>query len=93
VQWIQVRSFDPDAIASAGKFTKVCSAYCEGTLRLDKWTAQDGSEKHGLSCMARLTRLPQIGANRPKREDDAPARAPANARAQRYDDRDSEIPF
>jgi single-stranded DNA-binding protein len=95
VQWIQIRSFDPDAIANAAKFTKGCSVYCEGTIRLDKWTAQDGTERHGLSCMARLTRLPQIGANKPQTQrrdgDGVPA---VNARpARAHDDMDEGIPF
>jgi single-stranded DNA-binding protein len=90
VTWIQIRSFDADAIAGAGRFTKGCSAYCEGTLRLDKWTAQDGSEKQGLSCMARLTRLPAIGANRPKRDGNVVHERPRMAVD---DDMSDSIPF
>jgi hypothetical protein len=52
---------------------------------------QDGSEKQGLSVMARVSRVPQIGANRPKRDG---AAAPVPQRAQRVaDELDDAIPF
>jgi single-stranded DNA-binding protein len=74
---------------------KGARVYVEGSLKLDKWTAADNTERTALSCMARLARLPQIDANRPKRDADGapptPAVNPRPARAR--DEMDSEIPF
>jgi single-stranded DNA-binding protein len=67
-QFINIMSFDPDAIANVDKMVKGASVYCEGKLSLDEWTAQDGTKKTGLSVMSFHTRLAQIGRNRPKRE-------------------------
>jgi single-stranded DNA-binding protein len=79
-QWINETAFDPQAIADTGKLVKGSRVYCEGSLSLDKWKTQDGTERQSLSCTARLTRLPTIGRNKPKRErepDEAPL-APRN---------------
>jgi single-stranded DNA-binding protein len=70
-QWVSVTSFDQQAFAAADKLVRGARVYVEGSLKLDKWTAQDGTERHGLSCMARLTRLPTIGRNRPRRQEAA----------------------
>lgn len=89
----EIRAFDLEAIANASKLMKSARVYIEGTIKLDKWTAQDGTERQGLSCLSWHTRLAQIGNNRPKR-DGAPASAPANQRAQRpVDDMDDAIPY
>jgi single-stranded DNA-binding protein len=91
-QWVSILSFDPEAIAVADKLVKGAKVYveCHG-LKIDKWTGQDGKEHTGLSAMSFHTRLPQIGANRPRRDGDG---APANARAQRsHDDLDDAISF
>jgi len=69
VQWVNVTSFDPQAIALVDKLVKGARVYVEGSLKLDKWQAQDGTERQSLSCMARLTRLPTIGRNRPRRQE------------------------
>jgi single-stranded DNA-binding protein len=99
-QWINTNCFDASAIEAADRLVKGARVYCEGSLKLDKWTAQDGTERHGLSCMARLTRLPQIGANKPqsaKRDGDAaPApvqRAQPQRSPQHDDDLSDSVPF
>jgi single-stranded DNA-binding protein len=93
LQWVSCMVFDPELIVAADAL-KGRAAYFEGTLRLDKWTGQDGVEKQGLSCMARLTRLPQIGGNKPtKRDDGAAAAAPQRAMRARDDDLSDSIPF
>jgi single-stranded DNA-binding protein len=92
-QWVNVMSFDQEAIAAADKLVKGARLYVEGRLQLDKWTAQDGTERHGLSCMSGYTRLPQIGANKPKRDGDgAPAPTQRAPRA-RDDELSDSIPF
>jgi hypothetical protein len=43
--------------------------YVEGNMmKLDEWTAQDGTMRHGLSCMSFHARVAQIGGNKPKRD-------------------------
>jgi single-stranded DNA-binding protein len=69
-QWVSVMSFDPEALAAAERLVKGARIYCEGRISLDEWTAQDGSSRHGLSCLSWHTRLSQIGRQKPKRSDD-----------------------
>lgn len=92
-QWINVVSFDLEAIANASKLVKGARVYCEGSLKLDKWTGQDGAERQSLSCMSFHTRLAAIGRNKPKRDGDgASPAAPVSQRPQRPE-LDDEIPF
>jgi single-stranded DNA-binding protein len=70
-QWINVTSFDAQAIEMAEKLVKGARVYVEGKLGLDEWTGQDGNKRVGLSCMSWHTRLSQIGRNRPKSEREA----------------------
>jgi single-stranded DNA-binding protein len=65
VQSVNVTSFDPQAIASVDKLVRGARVYVEGSLKLDKWQAQDGTEGQSLSCMVRRTRLPTMGRNKP----------------------------
>jgi single-stranded DNA-binding protein len=90
--WVGVMAFDTKAIEAADKMVKGARVYCEGSLRLDEWTAQDGSAKHGLSVMSWHCRLPQIGRNKPRRErDDAEERPKISAAAPSF--YDDPIPF
>jgi single-stranded DNA-binding protein len=66
VSWVNVMAFDERAIEQADKFVKGARVYCEGSLKLDEWTSQDGTAKTGLSCMGWHCRLAAIGRNRPK---------------------------
>jgi single-strand DNA-binding protein len=68
-QWVSVTSFHPDAIAVTDKLVKGAQVYIEGAVKLDEWTAQDGTKRHGLSVLSWHTRLAGIGRNRPKREE------------------------
>jgi single-stranded DNA-binding protein len=68
-QWFNVTSFDQHALAAVDRLVKGARVYVEGSLKLDKWTGQDGTERQSLSYMARLTRLPKIGRNRPRRRE------------------------
>jgi single-stranded DNA-binding protein len=76
-QWISVMAFDERAIEQADKFLKGARCYVEGGVRQEQWTAQDGSVRHGLSCLSWHCRLSEIGRNRPKRQR-KPAAAPAS---------------
>jgi single-strand DNA-binding protein len=85
--WVSVMTFDPDAIAMAGKLLKGVRLYVEGRLSLDEWTAQDGSKRYSLSVMSWHTRL-AIGRNKTRRETPEPnntSRPPAST-DEPYDD-------
>ena len=41
--WVGVTAFDTKAIEAAAKMVQGARVYCEGSLRLDEWKAQDGS--------------------------------------------------
>jgi single-stranded DNA-binding protein len=85
-------AFDTKAIEATDKMVKGSRVYCEGSLRLDEWTAQDGRTKHGLSVMSWHCRLSQIGRNKPRRErDDAGERSKVSAAAPSF--YDDPIPF
>jgi len=79
-QWINVTSFDPDAIAAADKLVKGSRIYCEGSIRLDQWTGQDGLKRHGLSALSWHSRLAAIGRNRPKHSRGVNLQKPKSAR-------------
>ena len=51
-QWVRVTCWDQRAEELADVLKKGMSVYCEGRLRLSTWTAQDGSERHGLNVSA-----------------------------------------
>jgi single-stranded DNA-binding protein len=70
-QWLNVTAFDEKAIEAADKMMKAARVYIEGSIKLDEWTAQDGSKRHGLSVMSWYCRLAAIGRNKPKRNADA----------------------
>ena len=50
-QRVSALVFDPDAINVADELVKGRACYVEGKLTLDKWTGQDGAERH---CLADL---------------------------------------
>jgi single-stranded DNA-binding protein len=66
--WVNVLAFVDGAEELASKLVKGAPVYCEGSIRLDEWTAQDGTKRAGLSAMAWRLELPAIGKNRPPRE-------------------------
>ena len=53
MQFVGVMLFG-DAADELRDATKGTRVYCEGRLKLDMWTGQDGAERHGLSAMVRL---------------------------------------
>jgi single-stranded DNA-binding protein len=72
VQWVGVMSFDGDAIGMAEGFRKGARVYCEGSLKQDEWTGNDGVQRHGLTVLSFHTRLAQIGRNKPAKRDGEP---------------------
>jgi single-strand DNA-binding protein len=67
VQWINVAVFGK-AAESAAELHKGDRCYIEGSLKLDRWTGQDGVERHGLSVAAfKCERTHNIGRNRSER--------------------------
>jgi single-stranded DNA-binding protein len=85
--WISVMAFDLRALEQVDKFVKGASVYVEGKLRLDEWTAQDGTKRHGLSVMSWHCRLAEIGRNKSKRAGDTkPQPEDKSAVAKDFDD-------
>jgi single-strand DNA-binding protein len=84
VQWVTVAVFGK-AAEVAGALQKGDRCYVEGSIRLDRWTGNDGVERSGLSVAAfKLDRTHQIGRNRPKRERDD--QQPQREREPAFDD-------
>ena len=68
VQWVSIAVFGkhPEAAAALKKGDKI---YCEGTVKLDRWTGTDGVERTDLSVAAwKCERTHLIGRNKPARE-------------------------
>jgi single-stranded DNA-binding protein len=64
LQWISVAVFGPAAEVAA-KLKKGDRCYVEGSIKLDTWTGNDGTERHGLSVAAfKCERTHNIGRNR-----------------------------
>ena len=74
-QWVNVTAFDEKAIEAADKMVKAARVYIEGSIKLDEWTAQDGSKRHGLSVLSRHCRIAAIGHNKPRRQRDVTERS------------------
>jgi single-stranded DNA-binding protein len=52
--------------AKAAELKKSDRCYIEGTIKLDSWTGNDGTERHGLSVAAfKCEPTHRIGRNRP----------------------------
>jgi single-stranded DNA-binding protein len=63
--WINTKLFGDKAQAAADTLVKGDKVYCEGRLSLDEWTAGDGTQRHGLSCLANVAQpLGKIGNRR-----------------------------
>jgi single-strand DNA-binding protein len=65
--WVNTKLFGDKAQAAADTLVKGDRVYCEGRLSLDEWTAGDGTQRHGLSCLANVAQpLGKIGQRRPR---------------------------
>jgi single-stranded DNA-binding protein len=61
-QFVSVMYFGADAADLAPKLLKGVAVYCEGSLRLDEWTQQDGTKRSGLSVMSFYCASPRLAA-------------------------------
>ena len=64
LQWVSVAVFG-QAAEVAAQLKKGDCVYVEGSIKLDTWTGNDGTERHGLSVAAfKCERTHAIGRNR-----------------------------
>jgi single-strand DNA-binding protein len=93
IEWVSAAVFSESLQVRAAELKKGEKVYCEGTLRVDRWTAKDGTAKTSLSAAVfRLELLNQIGNRRPRSTRQKPATKPANGRSFEPELND-EIPF
>ena len=65
LQWVSVAVFGK-AAEKAAELKKADRCYIEGTIKLDRWTGNDGTERHGLSVAAfKCEPTHRIGRNKP----------------------------
>ena len=70
VQWVSVSVFGK-AAETAATLKKGDKIYCEGNIRLDSWTGNDGTERHTLAVSSfKLERTHKIGRARDRRTSD-----------------------
>jgi single-strand DNA-binding protein len=94
VQWVSVMVFGDEVPELALKLRKGARVYVEGSIKLDQWTAQDGTKRHSLNVLSWHCRLASIGHNKPARARDNRDRKPsATAAATGNDFHNDEIPF
>jgi single-stranded DNA-binding protein len=66
LQWVQISVFGK-AAETAATLKKGDKIYCEGTIKLDSWTGNDGVERHTLAVSSfRLEQTHRIGRAREK---------------------------
>jgi single-stranded DNA-binding protein len=88
VQWVSVAVFGK-AAETAATLKKGDRVYVEGTIKLDSWRGNDGTERHGLSVAAfKCERTHNIGRNRPdqKQKQSDFGSPPATAGGAAFDD-------
>jgi single-strand DNA-binding protein len=79
-QWVKVTAWEDKATELDGQLSKGCAVYVEGRLKLDRWTAQDGQQRFGLSLSAWTVQpMGQIGKRRPELVAAAASRGKAEA--------------
>src|SRR5262245_33552437 len=94
-QWVTICAFKDAATKALDRLHKGDRCYVEGTIKLNKWPAQDGAERSGLqvSCF-KAEPIGQIGGRKlptAKADGDGDRAPPAANRHDRpFDDR---IPF
>jgi single-strand DNA-binding protein len=66
-QWVRVGHFGDAAEMLAEQLTKGVECYVEGRLKMNTWTASDGTPRSGLNVTAwRLEPLGRIGKRAPR---------------------------
>jgi len=67
LQWVSVAVFG-QAAEVAAKLKKSDRCYVEGSIKIDTWTGNDGTERHGLSVASfKVEKTHNIGRNRLER--------------------------
>lgn len=67
--WVKITVWEEKAVEFEGALAKGTPVYCEGRLKLDRWTKQDGAERSGLSLSAWVVQpMGQIGRRAPRRD-------------------------
>ena len=97
-QWVSVSCFKDAAQRALERLHKGDRAYFEGSIKLNKWAAQDGTERSGLQAACfKVEPLGQIGRRKPPKAKAAAAEAngeqappPETERRDRFD---NNIPF
>ena len=93
VQWVQVAVFGK-AAETAGNLKKADRVYIEGSIKLDTWRGNDGTERHGLSVAAfKCEPTHRIGRNRSKNKGADGVGRPLKLAADASTDLNDEIPF
>jgi single-stranded DNA-binding protein len=95
-QFVSIMYFGADAADLAPKLVKGAAIYCEGSLRLDEWTGQDGAKRSGLSVMSFHCRIAEIGRHKPARDPSTRAQGRPDDRAgspDKADDFNDDISF
>ena len=88
LQWVSVAVFGK-AAEKAAELKKADRCYIEGTIKLDRWTGNDGTERHGLSVAAyKCEPTHRIGRNKPdqKKKDQEFGSAPVTSNGAELDD-------
>jgi single-strand DNA-binding protein len=66
--WVRVSAWEDLAERLADTLKKGSEVYVEGRLKLNTWTAQDGTQRTGLNCSAwKVEPLGAIGRRAPQR--------------------------
>jgi len=70
MQWVSVSCFGR-AAETAAALKKGDRIYCEGSIRIDSWRGNDGTEHHTLAVSSfKLERTHKIGRSKDKRLSD-----------------------
>jgi single-strand DNA-binding protein len=86
--WVKVTLWEERAAELEGKLSKGALVYCEGRLKLERWTKSDGSPQAGLSLSAWTVQpMGQIGRRREN------GQQPAAAYRGGYRQERDEVPF
>jgi single-strand DNA-binding protein len=88
-EWLKVTAWNELAEAMADKLVKGTALYAEGRLKLNTWTAADGTPRSGLELIAWTVQpMGQIGQRKPRQS--APEPATAGARSGSWFESDDE---
>jgi len=77
-QWLSITAIGSKAMEVVPSLSKAGRLYLEGSIKLEKWTGQDGVERSGLSVLAwKLVPIGRIGRQRVPEASAGRERAPS----------------